>query len=123
MLNRCIERADWGHYFDRLTAGRADVLDQAKAVLHVYRPDGDAARDDLAHDRARLPFLGVAWEPAQEAITVALEGLNHQIRDPLVVWADEPPGEPLRRLVILGARGRRDEIAFKRAGLRGRFAA
>lgn len=119
MLNRRLERADGGAYFGRLTAGRADAPGQATARLRVYHPDGDATRDDIAHDRAGLPFLGVAWEPTQETITMALDGLDHQIQAPLVVWADEPPGKPLRRPVVLGAQGRRGEIAFKMAGLHG----
>ena len=119
MLNHRIERAQWGSFFARLTADHADVPGQATARLLIERPDGDATRDDIAHDRAWLPFLGVTWEPEQETITVALDGLDHQIEAPLTVWAEDPPGEDLHRLVILGALGHSDEIAFKMAGLRG----
>jgi hypothetical protein len=119
MLNHRIERADWGAFFDRLTAGHPDVPGQATARLQVHRPDGDASRADVAHDRAWRPFVGVTWAPAQDTITVALDGLDHRIEDPLVVWADDSPDGSVRRLVILGARGRRDVVAFKRAGLQG----
>lgn len=122
MLNRCVERARWGAFFDRLTAGHADVPGQATARLGVVRPDRDASREDAAHDRAWLPFVGITWDPDRETITVALEELDHRIEDPHVVWADDAPDGVVRRLLVLGARGRRDEIAFKRAGLHGRGA-
>lgn len=117
MLNHRIERADWGASFDRLTASHTDIPGQATARLKISRPAGDASRDDITHDRSWLPFVRVRWEPRRETITVALDGLDHRIEAPLVVWADNAPGGPVRRLLILGADRRRDEVAFKMTGL------
>lgn len=120
MLNRCVERALWGDFFDRLTVGHAAVPGQATARLQVDRPAGHALRDGAGHDGAWLPFVGVAWDPARDTITVALEGLDHEVENPHVVWADDSPGGSVRRLLVLGPAGHRDEVTFKMAGLHGR---
>lgn len=120
MLNRCVGRSQWGALFDRITAGHADVPGQATARLQVDRPAGDGPREGSAHDGAWRPFVGVSWDPEEDTITVALEGLDHAIRGPLVLWADADPRGEVRRLLVLGGPGHRDEVAFKMAGLRGR---
>lgn len=120
MLNRCVERAQWAPLFDRITAGHADVPGQATARLQVGRPVGDDPSQGSAHDGAWLPFVGVSWNPDENTITVALEGLNHSIRGPLVLWADTALRGEVRRLLVLGGPGHRDEVTFKMAGLRGR---
>ena len=122
MLNRCLERALWGPFFDHLTAGHADVPGQATARLQVDRPIGDGPRVGLAHDGAWLPFVGVAWDPVRDTITVALEGLDHEVVNPHVVWADNSLSGSVRRLLVLGPAGHRDEVTFKMAGLHGRGA-
>ena len=116
MLNRCVERALWGAFLDRLTAGHADVPGQATARLQVDRPAGHGGAE---HDGAWLPFVGVAWDPVRDMITVALEGLDHEVVTPHVVWADDSPGGSVRRLLVLGPAGHRDEVSFKMAGLHG----
>lgn len=117
MLNHRIQRADWGAVFCRLTAKHADVPGQATARLQVSRPDGDASRADLADDRAWLPFVGIAWEPDQETISVALDGLVHRIKDPLDVWTDNGPEGPISQLLVRGVHGHRDEVTFEMEGL------
>ena len=117
MLNRRVERARWGAFFDRLTADHAAAPGQETAHLHVARPDGDASREDTAHDGVWLPFRGAAWDPEGRAITVSFAGLDHCIDDPHEVWADDDG--TVRRLMVMGGRGRRDEVAFRMAGLPG----
>ena len=60
---------------------------------------------------------GVRWDEEAGAITVALEGLEHRIRSPLVVWAHVNMGGAVRSLNILGGPGCRDEVTFRMADL------
>lgn len=127
MLNSYVERSQWGPFFDRLTRGHGAVPGQATARLTVIRPEagaypsdeaGERANDaDLAHDGVWLPFNGVRWDEEAGAITVALEGLEHRIRSPLVVWAHVNMGGAVRSLNILGGPGCRDEVTFRMADL------
>ena len=85
---------------------RAPVARNFVCVTRIASPSGAAACGG-----------GVRWDEEAGAITVALEGLEHRIRSPLVVWAHVNMGGAVRSLNILGGPGCRDEVTFRMADL------
>ena len=113
MLNHHLDRAEWGAFFDGLSRHVADTPSYATARVFTIRPGEVEGEQEEAWRR----LVGVTWEPREDTITVALDGLDHRIERPNDVWADEPTPRLVRRFVVVGPGGRRDEIELRSADL------
>jgi hypothetical protein len=58
-----------------------------------------------------LPFLGIDYDPRNDIIEIALDGLDHLVRNPLELYFDEDPigmtslqvidGDGVRQIILL----------------------
>jgi uncharacterized protein DUF5335 len=59
-----------------------------------------------------LPLLGVAYDPKGDLVEIGLQGLDHRVRRPHQLYADEGP-TGLAALVILDDDGLRHEVRLR----------
>ena len=77
-----LDKSRWQGFFDRVSKG----LIGKRAEIEV------ASLDLGAQVEAEwLPLLGVAYDPKNDLIEVALENVDHMIRKPREVFVDEGP--------------------------------
>jgi hypothetical protein len=79
MATRKVEKAEWEEFFDLLSkivlGARAEV-EVASLALGVQV------------QAEWLPLLGIAYDPKDDIIEIALEGLDHIVHKPREVWVD-----------------------------------
>ena len=78
MSTQTLDRAAWEDYFNRLSK----VLEGKRATVEVASLDlGDQVEaEDIA-------LLGITYDPKDDLVEVALDGLDHMIREPRTVQA------------------------------------
>jgi hypothetical protein len=75
-----LEKRQWQGYFDRLSkglVGKQVEIEVASLALGVQV------------GAEWLPLLGIVYEPRKDVLEIALEGLDHMIRRPREIYADE----------------------------------
>ena len=75
-----LEKRQWQGYFDRLSkglVGKQVEIEVASLALGVQV------------EAEWLPLLGIVYEPRKDVLEIALEGLDHMIRRPREIYADE----------------------------------
>lgn len=83
MVTRPLEQTEWQTYFD--TAAKA--LEHTKAEIEV------SSLMLGHHVQANwMPLVGISYDPHDDTINVALEKLEHVIRNPLTVFVNEEDG-------------------------------
>ena len=95
MAIRKLPKAEWKPYFDRVSRsviGKRAEIEVASLAL------GDQIEAEW------LPLLGIAYDPKNDLIEIALEGLDHLIPKPRDVHVDEE-ALGLSRLQIVTADG------------------
>jgi hypothetical protein len=75
-----LEKMAWHPYFDHVSK----VLDGKRVEVEVASLKlGDQIEAEW------LPLIGIAYDPKDDLIEVALEGLDHMIRHPKEVFVDQ----------------------------------
>jgi Family of unknown function (DUF5335) len=93
MTTRKLDKPQWRIFFDRLST----TLEGKQAEIEIASLRlGDQVE---AH---WLPLLGIAYDPNNDIVEVALEGLDHLIPKPREVYAQEGP-DGLTALEIIDA--------------------
>jgi hypothetical protein len=83
MTTRKLDKTQWRTFFDRLST----TLEGKQAEIEIASLRlGDQVE---AH---WLPLLGIAYDPNDDIVEVALEGLDHLIPKPRELYAEEGPG-------------------------------
>lgn len=59
-----------------------------------------------------VPFLGIAYDPKDDIVEVALEGIDHMIHKPRDLYADMDPGA-LANLEVVDSEGVRQIIKLR----------
>jgi hypothetical protein len=75
-----LEKRQWHGYFDRLSkglVGKQVEIEVASLALGVQV------------EAKWLPLRGIVYEPRKDVLEIALEGLDHMIRRPREIYADE----------------------------------
>jgi len=93
MAPRKLEKADWRRFFDQLSKiliGKRAEIEIASLAL------GDQIEAEW------LPLLGIIYDPKDDIIEVALDGLDHMIRKPREVYVEGNPIELSSLAVIDG---------------------
>ena len=85
MATRRLDEHDWGRYFD----DAAGALRGRKATVEVVAPDGGAQFAAVG-----LDVIGIAYDPKDRLLEVALDGMDHLIRHPQEIYVDETPRGP-----------------------------
>jgi hypothetical protein len=103
MSIRKLERKDWGPFLDylsKLCEGRQAEIGAESLAL------GDQV------EARWLPLIGITFDPKDDLIEFALEGLDHLIHWPREVYIDEG-NESITSLEIIDADGVRQIAKFK----------
>ena len=75
-----LEKRQWHGYFDRLSKGLAGKQVEIEIASLALGAQIEAEW---------LPLLGIVYEPRTDVVEIALEGLDHMIRRPREIYADE----------------------------------
>jgi len=103
IMIRKLEKAQWRSYFDILSK----LLEAKEAEIEVASLDlGDQVQAKW------LPLIGIAYDPEDDVVEVALEGLDHLIYRPREVHLDDEVGG-LTSLQIVDADGARQIVKLK----------
>src|SRR5262245_34026007 len=82
MTTRKLEKTQWRTFFDRLSS----TLEGKQAEIEIASLRlGDQVEADW------LPLLGIAYDPNDDIVEVALEGLDHLISKPRELYVEEGP--------------------------------
>src|SRR6478752_832756 len=82
MTTRKLDKRHWHTFFDgvsKLLEGKQAEIEVASLAL------GDQVEADW------LPLLGIAYDPKDDLVEVALEGLDHLIPSPREIYVDDDP--------------------------------
>jgi hypothetical protein len=83
MTTRKLDKTQWRTFFDRLST----TLEGKQAEIEIASLRlGDQVEANW------LPLLGIAYDPNDDIVEVALEGLDHLIPKPRELYAEEGPG-------------------------------
>jgi hypothetical protein len=100
---RKLEKAQWRSYFDTLSK----LLEAKEAEIEVASLDlGDQVQAKW------LPFLGIAYDPEDDVVEVALEDLDHMIYRPREIYVDDEVGG-LTSIEIEDASGAKQIVKLK----------
>jgi|SwirhisoilCB3_FD_contig_31_6391496_length_672_multi_6_in_0_out_0_1 hypothetical protein len=103
MTTRRLDKAEWRVFLDRMSKGLAGK----RAEIEV------ASLGQGAQIAAEwLPLLGVAYDPKDDLLEVALDGFDHLIHHPREVYVDEG-GAGLATLEIVDGDGARQIVKFR----------
>jgi len=104
MAQMLLERSRWQTYFDHLSR----VLVGKSVELEIAGLDlGDQV------EAKWLPLLGVDYDPRDDLVEIALEGVDHLIRRPREIFIDEDGALGLSSLMIVDGEGRRHIAQFR----------
>lgn len=82
MATKRLDEHDWGRYFDNV----ASALRGRKATVEVVAPDIGAQFAAVG-----LDVIGIAYDPKDRLLEIALDGMDHLIRHPQEIYVDETP--------------------------------
>ena len=99
-----VDRSEWVVFFNTLTKS----LPGKRAEVEVASLD---LGDQIEADRVLL--IGIAYDPKNDLVEVALEGLDHLIRGPREVYVDFGIGGGLMAVEVIDAEDRRQIIKLK----------
>jgi hypothetical protein len=103
MTTQKLDKSDWRRFFDRVSRG----LGGRQAEIEV----ASLALGDQVQARW-LPLLGLVYDPKDDIVEVALDGLDHMISKPREIYSDSTAGE-LTSLEIVDAEGTRQIVRLR----------
>jgi len=102
-MARELEKSQWRAYFDRMSM----TLAGKRAEIEVTSLDlGDQIQVEW------LPLIGITYDPKNDLIEVALQGVDHLIRKPREVFVEEN-GLELSSIAIVDAEGVRQIVVLR----------
>ena len=103
MTTRKLDKSQWRTFFDRLSK----TLEGTQAEIEVASLSlGDQV------EAKWLPLHGITYDPHDDLVEVALEGLDHMIRKPREVFLEDQSQE-LMSLEIVDADGTKQVIKLR----------
>jgi len=103
MTTRKLEKAQWRPYLDALSK----LLQAKEAEIEVASLDlGDQVQAEW------LPLLGITYDPNDDVVEVALDGLDHMIYRPREIYLENGAGA-LTSLEIVDADGAKQIVKLK----------
>ena len=103
MAVRKLNKADWHRYFDFVSR----ELQGKQAEIEVASlPLGDQVEAEW------LPLLGIVYDPKDDLVEIALDGLDHMIPKPREIYIDDTPGV-LTSVEIVDAKGTRQIVNLR----------
>ena len=103
MTIRRLEKPEWRPFFDTMSK----ILEAKVAEVEVASLDlGDRTQAEW------LPLIGITYDPRDDAVEIALDGLEHMIRKPREIYLDEGAAG-LTSLEIVDVNGVRQIVKLK----------
>jgi Family of unknown function (DUF5335) len=103
MTIRRLEKPEWRPLFDAMSR----ILEAKVAEVEVASLDlGDQTQAEW------LPLIGITYDPRDDAVEIALDGLDHMIRKPREIYLDDGSAG-LTSLEIVDADGVRQIVKLK----------
>jgi hypothetical protein len=103
MTIRRLEKPEWRPFFDTMSK----ILEAKVAEVEVASLDlGDRTQAEW------LPLIGITYDPRDDAVEIALDGLDHMIRKPREIYLDDGAAG-LTSLEIVDADGVRQIVKLK----------
>lgn len=100
MGSRELDKPEWQNFCDRLSKALLAHDSMTKTASLVVN-------DEVVAEW--VPLLGVAYDPPSDAFDMILDGLEHRVRTPKLVYVDEGPGG-VAALEIIDGRGLRHTL-------------
>ena len=103
MTTRKLDKSQWRTFLDRFSK----TLEGMQAEIEV-------ASLSLGHqvEAAWLPFYGITYDPNDDIVEIALEGLDHMIPKPREIFLEDGTGG-LTSLEIVDAEGTRQIVKLR----------
>lgn len=102
MTTRTLNKSDWQSYFDRM----GSALEGKRVSVEITSPTLGAQ-----WAAKRLPLYGIAYDPKDDLIEVAMEGVEHLVHHPQAVTVEEA-AVGLASLEIVAEDGAREIVMF-----------
>ncbi len=102
-MARKLEKSQWHAYFDRMSK----ALVGKRAEIEVASPK---LGDQIAAEW--LPLLGITYDPKNDVLEIALEGVDHLIHKPREIYVEEQ-GLELSSLEVVDAEGVRQIVVLR----------
>jgi hypothetical protein len=103
MTIRRLEKPEWRPFFDTMS----EILEAKVAEVEVASLDlGDRRQAEW------LPLIGITYDPRDDAVEIALDGVDHMIRKPREIYLDDGAAG-LTSLEIVDADGVRQIVKLK----------
>jgi hypothetical protein len=103
MTIRRLEKPEWRPFFDTMSK----ILEAQVAEVEIASLDlGDRTQAEW------LPLIGITYDPRDDAVEIALDGLDHMIRKPGEIYLDDGAAG-LTSLEIVDADGVRHIVKLK----------
>ena len=103
MTRKLQKKAEWRPFFDTVSK----LLEAGVAEIEVASLDlGDQIQAEW------LPLIGITYDPNDDVVEVALDGLDHMIHRPREIYMDNEVGS-LTSLEIVDADGVRQIVKLK----------
>jgi hypothetical protein len=103
MTMRRLEKPEWRSFFDAMSKSlEAEVAEVEVASLDL----GDQTQAEW------LPLIGITYDPRDDAVEIALDGLDHMIREPREIYLDDGAAG-LTSLEIVDANGVKRIVKLK----------
>ena len=103
MVTRVLAKPEWQAYCDRISRGLTGLTDKRAQVEVTGLSIGDQI------EAKALPLFGITYDPKDDLVEIAMEGLDHLIERPVAISVDESP-EGLAEMQIVNAGGERQIV-------------
>jgi hypothetical protein len=103
MTTRKLEKIEWRSFLDRVSK----LLDAKEAEIEVT-----SLRLGEQVQAEWLPLIGITYDPGDDLVEVALEGLDHMIRRPRDIYVEIGAGT-LASIEIIDAGGIKQIVKFR----------
>jgi Family of unknown function (DUF5335) len=103
MTIRKLDKTEWRSFLD----GMSKVLEGEQAEIEVVSL---ALGDQI--EAEWLPFLGITYDPKDDVVEIALEGVDHLIEHPREIYVDDNVNGIIS-LEIADAEGTRQIVKFR----------
>lgn len=109
MLNRRLRPEAWQAYFDALSKQLREGKRKAFATLHAVVPEMTGT-----HVATRgMPLRGLTYDPGEQALYLAFDGLTRRIARPKAIWGAAGPNGDINAYLILGSDGSRHTLELR----------
>ncbi len=110
MLNRRFHPHEWQQFFHELTEELSQDSTQRYVMIRVSAPELTSTRDVAAW----LEFEQISYDPETNTLQVLLDGFDHIIEDPDMIWAAIKAKGSVERVIVIRRDGSRDYIEFSK---------